>query len=306
MHVQEIKNELLQSPLWARVRESDGHKIFYTGQCLLIKHTLPFGLSWLYSPRPAIRDEEQLKPLIQSVAAIAKRENAVFWKIEGIDPLLLPLHKGEIQRGCPLQPPQTFLLDLSPSENKLLARMKEKTRYNIRLAKKKGVTERWSKDLNDVDVFYRLLRKTAKRQKIGIHSEEHYRNIVKILGKENAAAIIFAYYQNQPIAANLVTFFSDTATYLHGGADHQYRSLMAPYLLQWEAIREAQKRGCHYYDFGGCAITRGKINEWAGITRFKEGFGGELFDFWETYDVVFKRRWYWLYKLWNRLKTLIN
>lgn len=301
MHVQEIKNELLQSPLWGEVQESDGRKIFYTGQCLLIKHALPFGLSWLYSPRPAIRDEEKLKTLIQSVAAIAKRENAVFWKVDGVKKLKITNYELKItESSSPLQYPETFILDLSKTEEELLKNMKPKTRYNIGLAQKKGVTARWSKNLDDIDVFYRLLTETAERQKIGIHSEEHYRNILKILGEENAAAIIFAYHNNHPIAANLITFFGDTAVYLHGGADHSRHSLMAPYLLQWETIQEAKRRGLRWYDLGGCSVTRGKIKEWAGITRFKEGFGGELFNFGETYDVVFQKKWYEIYRFINK------
>lgn len=298
-------SELLQSPLWGKTQEADGRKIFYAGQCLIIKHALPFGKSWLYSPRPEIKTEEQFTEIAGEIAKIARTEKAIFWKMEGIQNNF-QIFNFQFSKGQPLQYAETFIIDLSKTEEDLLKNMKSKTRYNIGLAQKKGMITRLSKDESDVDIFYRLLTETAERQKIGIHSEEHYRNIIKILGEENAAAIIFAYHNNQPIAANLITFFGDTAVYLHGGADHQYRSIMAPYLLQWEAIREARERGCHYYDFGGCAVTRGKINEWAGITRFKEGFGGELFDFGETYDVAFRRARYWLYKNTVKFKALIT
>lgn len=133
---------------------------------------------------------------------------------------------------------------------------------------------------------------------------QHYKNILSIFAKENAAALGIAYYEDTPIAANMVTFYGDTATYLHGGTKHSYHNLMAPYLLQWEAIREAKRRGYPYYDFGGCAVTKGKVTQWAGITRFKEGFGGVCADMGETYDVIFQKKWYWLYKTGQRIKHL--
>lgn len=298
MYVHGIKHELLQSPLWGNVQEAEGRRIFYVDRCLLIKHPLLLGFSWLYSPRPAIHEEEQLKELIPSVAAIAKKENAVFWKIDG-----LKLENWKIGTlklfsiSSPLQPPETLLLDLSQSEDELLGRMKEKTRYNIRLAQKKGVTTRWSKDVSNIPLFYNLLKQTAARQAIRIHSQSHYTHILNIVGEEDAAALIIAESEEKiPIAANLVTFFGGTATYLHGGTDNRYRALMAPYLLQWETIQEAKRRGLRWYDLGGCAVTRGKIKEWTGITRFKEGFGGKLFDCGKTYDVVFRKGWYKMYK----------
>ena len=135
---------------------------------------------------------------------------------------------------------------------------------------------------------------------------QHYKNILSIFAKENAAALGIAYYEDKPIAANLVTFYGDAATYLHGGTEHSHRNLMAPYLLQWETIQEAKQRGLHWYDLGGAAVTRGKIKEWAGITRFKEGFGGTLTDMGETYDVVFNRAWYALYKNAVKCKAFVS
>ncbi len=296
---------LLQSFLWAQVQEAAGRRVFYIENCLIIKYTLPFGKSWLYSPRPIIKNEEKLNELAREAAQIARKEKAMFWKIEGIQDNF-QIFNFQFSKGQPLQYRETFLVDLTQTENELLKNMKQKTRYNINLGLKKGVTTRWSKNLEDIPIFYSLLKETAKRQGITIHSENHYRNILEILGKQNVAELIIASYKNTPIAANLVTFYGDTATYLHGGTDHFHHNLMAPYLLQWETIQEAKRRGLRWYDLGGCAVTRGKIKEWAGITRFKEGFGGELADMGKTYDVVFNRAWYALYKHGGRLKAFIN
>lgn len=104
--------------------------------------------------------------------------------------------------------------------------------------------------------------------------------------------LFIAEYQGKTIAANLVNFFGPTATYTHGGWDWEYRSLMAPHLLQWEQIKEAKNRGCKAYDFWGID----KIN-WPGITRFKKGFGGKEVNYIGTFDLILKQAWYSAYIL---------
>lgn len=301
------------------MQEAAERRAFYIDSCLVIQRPLPFGKSWLYSPRPEIKAEEQFAEIDREIAKIARKGGVIFWKIEGVPELRITDKKQNrarsdgffnsqylIRDAQSLQYPETFVIDLSQTEDQLLKKMKQKTRYNIGLSQKRGITVRWSKNLEDIPLFYDLLRETANRQHIAIHPMNHYKSILSIFGRENAAALAFAYYQNKPIAANLVIFYGDTATYLHGGTDGEYHRLMSPYLLQWETMREAKQRGLRWYDLGGCAATKGRIKKWAGITRFKEGFGGELTAMGETYDVVFEREWYWLYKQGNRLKTLIN
>lgn len=313
--------ELLQSQMWGAVQKAEGRRVFFVGifdekgalnaVCTVIRHSLPFGMCWLYSPRPVMREDTHWQDVLIFVEKIAKRESALFWKIEGIGEVrnignLTRNSKFVIRNSKPLQYRETFIINLSKSEEQLLKNMKPKTRYNIRLAEKKGVYVKWSTDLSDLEIFYPLLKNTAHRQNIVIHSREHYKHILEILGKENAAALIIAFYKHTAIAANLVTFFGDTAVYLHGGADDEYRALMAPYLLQWEAIQEARRRGLQRYDFGGCAVTQGKIKKLRGITRFKSGFGGELHQFGETYNIVFKKWQYRAYYARQKLKNVLS
>lgn len=311
---QEIKNKkygsLLQSSLWASVQQAAGRSVFTLGendQHLIIKHSLPFGRCWFYSPRLDVSAAD-FPALVNAAAALARKEKAIFWKVELLNSWVRAssphpetrterLTQHLIKNSHPLQYPETFLLDLNTNSDQLLAAMKPKTRYNIKLAEKHGVTVNWS---TDVEVFYDLLTQTASRQKIGLHSKKHYEDIIKILGAADAAAIIIAYYKNEPIAANLVTFYGDTATYLHGGTNDAHKAVMAPYLLQWESMLEAQRRGLRWYDLGGCAVTTGKIDHWSGITRFKAGFGGDLHQFGETFDVVFDKTWYKLYTFYKR------
>src|SRR3989338_4698541 len=136
--------------------------------------------------------------------------------------VLFQIFNFQFSKGQPLQYSETFLKDLTQTENELLKNMKQKTRYNIGLARKKNVTIRWSQNSAGIPLFYKLLKETANRQKIAIHKIQHYKNILSIFGAKNAAALGIAYYEDTPIAANLVTFYGDAATYLHGGTEHSH------------------------------------------------------------------------------------
>ena len=101
-----------------------------------------------------------------------------------------------------------------------------------------------------------------------------------------------AEYERQIIAANLVNFYGDTATYLHGSSSSKNRQVMAPHLLQWEQIKEAKNRGMKYYDFWGF-----DEDKWPGVSRFKKGFGGEIVEYAGAYDLIWNKLWYQLYNL---------
>src|SRR3989338_11232071 len=108
-------SELLQSRLWGEVQETAGRRVFYVKNCLIIKHALPFGKSWLYSPRPIITDEKKLNELAHKIAAIAKQEKAIFWKIEGMQNNF-QIFNFQFSKGEPLQYSETFLVDLTQTE----------------------------------------------------------------------------------------------------------------------------------------------------------------------------------------------
>jgi lipid II:glycine glycyltransferase (peptidoglycan interpeptide bridge formation enzyme) len=111
---------------------------------------------------------------------------------------------------------------------------------------------------------------------------------------------------NDIIAANLMVFYGDTATYLHGASNYAFRALMAPNLLQWNLIQEAKKRGFKYYDFHGIAPNENPKHPWAGVTRFKKGFGGEIANYPGTYDFIYETGWYKIYKLFRKINRLIK
>ncbi|HCC36789.1 MAG TPA: peptidoglycan bridge formation protein FemAB [Treponema sp.] len=172
-----------------------------------------------------------------------------------------------------IQPPDTVLVDLSVPCEEILAAMKPKWRYNISLAEKRGViVER--PDIQGVDLFYRLLEETARRDGIAVHSVEYYRTLFEIFGPE--LRLYTAAHEGDALAAIVVLFHGKQATYLYGASSNIKRNLMSPYALQWRAMRDAKDSGCAVYDLFGIPPDENPDHPMAGLYRFKTGFGGKI------------------------------
>jgi len=203
-----------------------------------------------------------------------------------------------------MQPRQNLLLDLRPSSEELLSKMKSKTRYNIRLAKRKGVRIKTTREEKYLDIFLELMQKTERRKGVKFHPPRHYYAILHNLPAD-VLQLYVAEYQGRILAINLVSFYNRVATYLHGATADNYRQVMAPFLLQWQAILQAKQQGCRYYDFGGIfpnATDSGKI----GLTRFKVGFAPQSkpFVMAGSYDIILNPFKYRLYRWLSKVKKL--
>ena len=206
-----------------------------------------------------------------------------------------------------MQPKEIFVIDIAKSEEQLLAEMKPKTRYNIKLAEKRSVKSlritnsyectNYEKYVNE---FLRLVKITAERDGITPHPESYYRKMIEVISGD-VLRLYVAEHQGKIIAANLVVFYGDTCTYLHGASDNENRNVMAPYLLQWKQIQDAKAAGCKKYDFGGINTKTGE-----GITRFKLGFSPntEPTKFPGCYDVIINPMSYWLYRVIQKAKGM--
>lgn len=189
-----------------------------------------------------------------------------------------------------VQPPSTVVVDLEEDEETLLKAMKSKTRYNVRLAAKRGVSVREA-DPEELSRWYRLYEETARRDRISIHSEAYYRALFEVLRGTDADTpgyahpgggprllLYFAEFEGAFLAGNIVLEWGGTATYLYGASSNLRRELMAPYLLQWEAMRQARSRGLDRYDLFGVPPTPDPKHPMHGLYRFKTGFGGRILD----------------------------
>lgn len=282
---------------------------------LILKRKLPlpgFKKCIFYSPRGPVVDvdsEELYRALFEGARKVAKDHGAIFLKI---DPDIEKESQDfeEIIKRCGfrknetginfegVQPNFVFRLDIRPSEIKLMENMHSKTRYNIRLAKRKGVSIREAKGKEDLKIFYDILLETAERDRFLIRSYEYFEWIWDYLVQNNYAQIFLAEYQGKVVSATLAPVLGEKAWYLYGASSNDFRNVMPNYLIQWAMIQWARKNNCVLYDFRGVSGDMDESNPLYGLYRFKKGFNGELTEFVGEWDMVYSP---FFYFLWTRV-----
>jgi peptidoglycan pentaglycine glycine transferase (the first glycine) len=203
-----------------------------------------------------------------------------------------------------------WLLIYSGSEEQILANMKQKTRYNIKLARRKGVVIR---EICDIGIFYELMQVTSERDAFGVHSKSYYDRALNLFAPSGNCALFCAEFDGQPLAGLMVFSNGERAWYFYGASSNQLRHLMPTYLLQWKAMQWAKLQGCVQYDLWGVPdephdileseFLKRKDNLW-GVYRFKRGFGGQLKRSVHAWDRVYNP---FLYKLYSwRMKSALT
>jgi len=266
---------------------------------------LPLGFTVGYIPKPVISDQLSVisDQFWSELDDICQRQRAIFCKLEpdswdsnfSLHPSAFILSEHNIQ------PPRTIIVDLKGTEEEILTRMKQKTRYNIRLAVKKAVTVRaW----DDIESFHRMMLVTGGRDGFGVHSLEYYKRAHELLQPKQMGELLVAEFEGKPLAALFVTRNGHRAYYLYGASTEDERNRMPTYLLQWEAIKWAKARGCEEYDLWGVpdedeatleANFEKRSDGLWGVYRFKRGFGGELKRAVQARDRVYNPLLYWAY-----------
>ncbi|MBU0540265.1 peptidoglycan bridge formation glycyltransferase FemA/FemB family protein [Patescibacteria group bacterium] len=238
--------------------------------------------------------DDDKREIFQTLLENLKRQKmarALFWRFEPLAALghpegLMPL---SMRRIFSANPASTMILDLTPSIAEISGKLKQKTRYNIRVAERGKVLVRLVEKTEDMDAFLDLMDETAKRDKFVQHDREYLRKLAENGIAAGTARLRLAVSAGKVLAANLEMLCEDTVTYLHGASSSRDRQLMAPYLLHWDAILQAKRDGYSYYDFWGInPLSKGAFaykRSWEGITRFKEGWGGERLDLYGTWDL---------------------
>ncbi len=293
---------ILQTSQWAAAKAQNGWQplYFWAGKSLdapealtlILKRQVSFlGLKFtvLYCPKGPVLDwknAQLVEETLQFLQDFAKKERAIFIKIDpdvligtgesGGDDLQIP--KRLDARGWRFSQDQiqfrnTVLIDLRQSEEELLAAMKQKTRYNIRLAAKKGVVIREGK-ADELPMLYKMYAETAVRDDFVIRGEDYYLETWRIFLEAGMAKILIAEAEDQPIAALILFYFNGTCRYMYGMSTAQARELMPNYLLQWEAIRLSKSLACQSYDLWGAPDVFDESDSMWGVYRFKQGFNG--------------------------------
>ena len=247
------------------------------------------------------------KTMIDELTEIGNKKRAIYIQVEPnvltsnvtmkqCDNLLSPSHH-------PLFPKYTFVLDLTQSEDALLSSMHPKTRYNIRLAQKRGVTV--SEDNSDraFASYLALMRETTHRQRYYAHDEAYHRSMWRILHASGIARLYLASYENDVLAAWIVFVWKDTVYYPYGASSRMKRDVMAPNLLLWEIALRAKHTGLRSFDLWGALGPEPDVTDpWYGFHRFKEGYHPRLVPFVGSYDLVVNKPLYEIYKIADRLR----
>jgi lipid II:glycine glycyltransferase (peptidoglycan interpeptide bridge formation enzyme) len=188
----------------------------------------------------------------------------------------------------------SMTLALSPSEDDLLSAMKQKTRYNVRLAARRGVQVREG-SARDLELLYQMYAETSLRDGFAIREPAYYHAVWGGFTEGGLAQPFIAEVDEVPIAAIIVYRFGDTASYLYGMSRDLHRNLMPTYLLQWEGIRWAKRVGCRTYDFWGAPDTFDDTDPMWGVFRFKAGFGARIVRLIGAWDYAARPTLFWLY-----------
>jgi lipid II:glycine glycyltransferase (peptidoglycan interpeptide bridge formation enzyme) len=203
-----------------------------------------------------------------------------------------PCFERPLVKASDVQPPDSVVLDVTRPDDELLAGMKPKWRYNVRLAEKKGVTVA-AEGMKALDDFYDLYRATAARDRIGIHPKDYYARLLSFdplnpYEPRPELRLWVARFEGTALAAIMTVFHGHEATYLYGASSDEHRNLMPAYALQWAAMKAAREAGCSSYDFYGIPPVDDPTHAMSGLYRFKTGFGGEIRHYAGAWDYIYK------------------
>lgn len=322
-------SSFLQSADWARFQRAVGHNVVVHNGYQFFESKIPGG-AYLYCPHPAISDWNSFT---RTALEVANKERAWFVRAEPFLGSREHVNQGSGIKIVPtreVQPAHTFEVALN-DDQAMLAAMHQKTRYNIRVAEKAGVTVRFDHSGQAADTLVALLAQTSERANIRLHERSYYPTMLQILGANHPTSpaatlgasesghtddesgepklsveVAFAYLQEQPIAAALLAWWDNKVVYLHGGSNYEHRNVMGPHLLHWTAMQRARDAGKTVYDMGGVSPEGEQHHPWAGISRFKRGFGGQTITYPPAVDVVVKPVAYRTYTLARTIGRLVR
>lgn len=309
----------LQSSAWGEFRSTMGVKVVRLGEFdneklvrgyQLTIHKLPMtSLTVGYFPKGPKPDREMLSSLFD----VGKKNHCIFIRLEPnttkADSSALEMKKLSPQLSIPKKGFFTkfsFVLDLTPPEEELLKNMKEKTRYNIRLAARKGVTIQEDFSEKAFTEYLRLTFETTKRQKFFAHNEAYHRTMWKILSSSGIAHLFTATYDNKTLVTWIVFLFNNVLYYPYGASSNENREVMASNLMMWEVIKWGKEHGAKSFDMWGALPPDADPKDpQMGFHRFKEGYGGVLTEFSGTIDFVIHPLLYQLYLLTDKVRWIL-
>jgi lipid II:glycine glycyltransferase (peptidoglycan interpeptide bridge formation enzyme) len=298
--IDKIATHPLQTSAWAEFRRKWGNEVFETKYGILTLHKLPFTS---YKIGMFIKSFTPTEAVLNDLHILGKQKKLVFIKLEPNIPkspkLVDLMESSNAVPGKTLFTPTTFWIDLTPSEESLMKSFSSKTRYNIRLAEKKGVTVKEDNSDAAFERYLDLTRETINRQGFYAHSEKYHRLMWEVLKKAGIAHLMTATYQGEIITTWILFAWKKFLYYPYGASTVEHKEVMANNLMMWEAIKFGKKLGLTTFDLWG-------REEGKGFTKFKEGYNPKVIEFLGTWDLVINKPLYMIYKIaeWVRWPVL--
>ena len=306
---------ILQMPAWGSLKKEFGWVPKYfikndTGAQILFKK-LPLNFTIAYIPKGPIGDADRV--YWDELILFCKKYNAIFIRVEPDDWEISNRWKNLVDLSVPgksIQPANTITIDISGDAENLLKNMRQKTRYNVRLAQKKDISIEVS---DDIKKFYDIMVETGTRDEFGIHSLAYYQTVYDLFKKNDNVVLLIANHSGIALAGLMMFVNGDRAWYFYGASNNKERNRMPTYLLQYEAMLIAKERGCKTYDLWGIPDEPEDVLEkefqnrsdglW-GVYRFKRGFGGEHKRSFETRDIILNSFLYKLFRMYEKRRSL--
>jgi len=277
-----LPEHIVQSKIWGEFKTKMKTPAYKAGGVQFTLHKIPFFNKYVaYAPKADLKSVN-----LESLKKKAGQLNTVFVRLDVPNVIKGPGDKDLIPKTLRKAPKDTFakhnvLLDLLVSEDELLKNLKPKTRYNIRLAKKRGVRVKIS---NDIESFLKLNKETTKRQGFFIHPDAYYKTCFKTLQKEKKAYLLNGTYKGEVLVSYMLFYHKKVLYYPYGAWSGKHKDLMASNLVMWEAIKLGKKLNCKLFDMWGA--TDNQNDPWWGFTRFKLGYGGGMVEYVDSRDLV--------------------
>lgn len=301
----------LQSWEWGEFRSLTGVKVAREDNLQITIHKIPH-TPWTvgYLPKGPMPTQEQ----VEILAKVARENNCLFIKVEPkveVDQTnqqtnILTLKSLGFVEGRSLFTKYNFVLDVSPSIEELSAAFKQKTRYNIKVAEKKGVTVEIDNSEEAFERYLELTQETTKRQGFYAHSNDYHRKMWRVLNPAGIANLLVARYNGEIITTWVLFKFNDTLYYPYGASTREHREVMANNLVMFSAIKLAKDWGLKYLDMWGALGPEPDINDpWYGFHTFKSGYGARHVEYIGTWDYVAKPLLYKLYVWGEKIRWAI-
>ncbi len=320
---QKEQGNFLQSWNWGETHRLLGRKVFrfgfyrgssLQGVALLVKQEAKRG-NYLESPGgPIINWQEPscFEKFVQLLKETGKREGCLFVRVR---PQIVRdrTNKGRFKKAGFLPAPMhlhaqdTWILDITKDEKTLLSQMRKTTRYCIRKAIKEKVKVVKSVKETDVEILYKLQKETAKRHNFIPFPFDFLQAHFKAFVADDQIKIFKAIYKGKVLSIAMIVFYGKRAVYHYSASSSAFSKVPASYLIQWEAIKEAKKRGCAIYDFWGITLKEDRKHRFYGVTLFKKGFGGQAFSYLPAQDLPLKWNYWPVFlfetgrRMWRRL-----